>query len=228
MSAYAVQASPSALTSGEVSDSCLPYVVWSSPLSVMECMLRILGTGVGDQVITSAYSRCGFVSTIANEDVRVELADVDERITVDAAGAQRRVRSETRTDVIRHADGVPAGMRRLAEATPVKDVLHGADTTLCERELGSFGGRISRLPNWTSVGSDGFARSRTLTSREGRVGVASLRTRDDHEMRTRGGSSGIPCSTIRTVTSALSAATADPCDAVETGTVRRSARCQTT
>lgn len=105
----------------------------------------IYEVGAGDRVIMPAYSRRGIAHAMAAAGLVVELADVDETLTMDVADLERRIQPQTRVVVVHHAAGAPADMNRLIRtvrrqgAVVIEDVSEAPGATLDGRDVGSFG-----------------------------------------------------------------------------------------
>ncbi|MGH1524136.1 DegT/DnrJ/EryC1/StrS family aminotransferase [Leifsonia sp. L25] len=111
----------------------------------LQSALDAVGVGAGDQVIMPTYARRELAHAIAAAGFVVELADVDESLTLDAADLERRIRPQTRVVVVHHAAGAPADMSRLIRVARargivlIEDVSEALGVTFGGRDAGSFG-----------------------------------------------------------------------------------------
>lgn len=108
-------------------------------------MFAAFGIATGDRAIMPAYARRELAHSIAAAGLIVELADVDETLTLDAADLDRRIAPQTRVVVVHHAAGAPADVSRLFAragrqgAIVVEDVSEASGATLHGSDVGTFG-----------------------------------------------------------------------------------------
>jgi dTDP-4-amino-4,6-dideoxygalactose transaminase len=78
-------------------------------------VLKMLGIGIGDEVITTAHSWISTSETISQTGARVVFADVDDYYGINVAAVERAVTSRTRAVIAVHLYGQAAEVDRLKE-----------------------------------------------------------------------------------------------------------------
>jgi dTDP-4-amino-4,6-dideoxygalactose transaminase len=76
-------------------------------------VLRMLGIGVGDEVITTAASWISTTETISQAGARPVFVDVDDHFLLDVDRVERRITPRTRAVIVVHLYGQAAAMDRL-------------------------------------------------------------------------------------------------------------------
>ena len=146
-------------------------------------ILRALGIGAGDEVVTTPLSAAYTAIAIAMTGARPVFADIDpDRLTLDPAAAERAITSRTAALLPVHLYGQPADMTALAALANrkglalVEDCCQAHLATCAGEPVGSFGaaGAFSFYPtkNLGALGDGGavVTRDRALAAR-----VAQLR-----------------------------------------------------
>ncbi|MSO56636.1 MAG: DegT/DnrJ/EryC1/StrS family aminotransferase [Acidobacteria bacterium] len=103
-------------------------------------VLRALGIGPGDEVITTPFSAAYTALAVLMTGARPVFADVDpERMTLDPAAAERAVTARTAALLPVHLYGQPADMRALAALASRKGLALIEDC--CQAHLATCGGQ---------------------------------------------------------------------------------------
>ena len=103
-------------------------------------ILRALGIGAGDEVITSPLSAAYSALAIVMAGARPVFADVDPaRLTIDAVQAERAITARTKAILPVHLYGQPADMAALAAVAARHDLAIVEDC--CQAHLATAGGR---------------------------------------------------------------------------------------
>ena len=153
-------------------------------------ILRALGIGPGDEVITSALSAAFTALAIQMTGARPVFADIDpERMTLDPSSAERAITPRTAALLPVHLYGQPADMQALSALASrkglavIEDCCQAHLATCAGRPVGTFGaaGAFSFYPtkNLGALGDGGAV----ITERRGTRG-----THQAFEERRAGGS----------------------------------------
>jgi dTDP-3-amino-3,4,6-trideoxy-alpha-D-glucose transaminase len=103
-------------------------------------ILRALGIGVGDEVITTPLSAAYTAMAIVMAGARPVFADIDsERLTLDSAAAERAITSRTAALLPVHLYGQPADMASLSALASRKGLAVVEDC--CQAHLATCGGQ---------------------------------------------------------------------------------------
>ncbi len=103
-------------------------------------ILRALGIGVGDEVITTSLSAAYTAMAIAMAGARPVFADIDtERLTLDPAAAERAITTRTAALLPVHLYGQPADMASLSALASRKGLVVVEDC--CQAHLATCGGQ---------------------------------------------------------------------------------------
>jgi dTDP-4-amino-4,6-dideoxygalactose transaminase len=145
-------------------------------------ILRALGIGPGDEVITTPLSAAYTALAIAMIGARPVFADIDdERLTLDAAAAERAITPRTKALLPVHLYGQPADMNALAALAAtrglalVEDCCQAHLATCAGKPVGTFGdaGAFSFYPtkNLGALGDGGaiITNSAALADRMKRI-----------------------------------------------------------
>jgi dTDP-4-amino-4,6-dideoxygalactose transaminase len=118
----------------------------NSGTDALHLVLRALGVGPGDEVITPAFSFVASASAVLHAGARPVFADIDlETYTVDPARVERLVTPRTRALVVVHLYGHPADMGPLAALAGrhglwlVEDAAQAVGAAYAGRPVGSLG-----------------------------------------------------------------------------------------
>ena len=157
-------------------------------------ILRALGIGAGDEVITTPFSAAFTALSILMAGARPVFADIDaERLTIDPDAVAAAVTSRTRAIMPVHLYGQAAdmaGLERVAarhNLAVVEDCCQAHLATAADRPVGSIGiaGAFSFYPtkNLGALGDAGMAvtRDRQLADRIRRLRNGGQRGRHEHE-----------------------------------------------
>jgi dTDP-3-amino-3,4,6-trideoxy-alpha-D-glucose transaminase len=156
-------------------------------------ILRALGIGPGDEVITSPFSAAYSALAIMMAGARPVFADIDpERLTLDAASAERAVTPRTAALMPVHLYGQPADMPALAalatrkQLALIEDCCQSHLATCGGQAVGTFGaaGAFSFYPtkNLGALGDGGavITRDAALAERLKRLRNGGQANRYDH------------------------------------------------
>ena len=114
-------------------------------------VLRALGIGPGDEVITTPFSAAYTALAVLMAGARPVFADIDaERMTIDPVAAERAVTPRTAALLPVHLYGQPADMRALADLASrkglalIEDCCQAHLATCAGQPVGTFGaaGRV--------------------------------------------------------------------------------------
>ncbi len=109
-------------------------------------LLKSLGVGSGDEVVTQAFTCLAVPEAILATGARPVYVDIEPYgVNIDPRSLQTRVTSKTKAIVIQHTFGVPAAMEDLIEVSKkngvpiVEDCCHTLSTKLNGKKVGTFG-----------------------------------------------------------------------------------------
>ncbi len=117
----------------------------SSGTSALSLVLRTLGIGPGDEVITVANSFVATVAAIAHTGADAVLVDVDENETIDPEAIRAALTRRTRAVLPVHLRGRPANVEAVlsvageADVPVVEDCAQAVGARVDGRHVGSFG-----------------------------------------------------------------------------------------
>lgn len=108
-------------------------------------VLRMLGIGAGDEVITSAMSWIATSEVVTQSGARVVFVDIDEFHGIDAAAIEQRITARTKAIIPVHLYGQPAEVDAIADICRrrgihlIEDCAQAHLATLDGRVVGTFG-----------------------------------------------------------------------------------------
>jgi dTDP-4-amino-4,6-dideoxygalactose transaminase len=108
-------------------------------------VLKMLGVGPGDEVITTAHSWISTSETISQTGARPVFVDVDRYYTIDAERIEAAITPRTRAIIPVHLFGQPADMSRIMEVARrhglevIEDCAQAHYATWQGRRVGTFG-----------------------------------------------------------------------------------------
>jgi 8-amino-3,8-dideoxy-alpha-D-manno-octulosonate transaminase len=117
----------------------------NSCTSALVCALRALGIGSGDEVIVPAYTFFASASVIGASNAIPVITDVDDTLTLDPKGVERKITSRTKAMIVVHMRGKPAQLDELMAIAKrhkialIEDVAQAAGGSYKGRMLGSIG-----------------------------------------------------------------------------------------
>jgi dTDP-4-amino-4,6-dideoxygalactose transaminase len=140
--------------------SGVPYVVGTgNGTDAIALILRALGIGHGDEVITSPLSAAYTALAILMTGARPVFADIDpQRLTIDPEAAARAVTSKTAALLPVHLYGQPADMHALTALAQRKGIAVIEDC--CQAHLATCGGRA--IGTFGSAGAFSFYPTKNL------------------------------------------------------------------
>jgi dTDP-4-amino-4,6-dideoxygalactose transaminase len=116
----------------------------SSGTSALTLILRALGIGAGDEVITAPNSFVASASSVILSGATPRFADVGDDFNLDSADVRRRINARTRAIVAVHLTGRPADMDALNELADahglivIEDAAQAAGAKYRRRPVGSL------------------------------------------------------------------------------------------
>lgn len=123
-----------------------PCVAVREPASAWHLLLKALGIGTGDEVITASYAPAGAAAAIRRSGAAVVFADIDPRtFCLDPQAAAAAVTPRTAAIVAGHRFGQPAEMDALRSAAArhglalVEDACEAQGAALDGRPVGTLG-----------------------------------------------------------------------------------------
>jgi dTDP-4-amino-4,6-dideoxygalactose transaminase len=141
-------------------------VAMSSGTSALELLLKALGAGPGDEVVTVPNSFVATAAAIATVGARPVFVDVSEDMNLDPSKLELAVTSRTKGIIVVHLTGRPAKMPAILEVARrhglfvIEDSAQAIGASLDGRRVGGFGdgGAFSCHPlkNLFAFGDSGF------------------------------------------------------------------------
>jgi dTDP-4-amino-4,6-dideoxygalactose transaminase len=148
----------------------------ASGTAAIELILRALGTGPGDEVVTAANTFVATAAAVSATGARPVFIDVEERTcNLDAARLQAAIGTRTKAVIPVHLYGRPAAMRKILEAAGGVPVIEDAAQAHGARYCGARTGSIA------TAGCFSFYPTKNL----GAFGDAGLVTTNDDALAAR-------------------------------------------
>jgi perosamine synthetase len=139
-------------------------VAVSSGTAALHCIVRALGIGAGDEVITTPYSFVASSNVLLFEDATPRLVDVDPTTyNIDVERVKAAITPDTRAILAVDVFGTPADWPALA------DLAEAHDLRLIDDACEAIGASVedSPLGNWGDAASFGFYPNKQITTGEG-------------------------------------------------------------
>lgn len=139
-------------------------VAVSSGTAGLHCVLRALGIGPGDEVITSPFSFIASANSVLFEKAMPVFVDIDERsYNIDTRRIEERITPKTKAILAVHLLGVPCDMDAL------NDIARRYGLLLIEDACEALGGtwRGQKLGSLGTAGVFGFYPNKQMTTGEG-------------------------------------------------------------
>lgn len=139
-------------------------VAVSSGTAALHCIVRGLGIGAGDEVITTPYSFVASSNAILFEDATPRFVDIDpQTYNLDVRRVAASITDRTRAILAVDVFGCPADWPALAALADAHDLFLIADA--CE----ALGARVGDRPvgSWGHAASFGFYPNKQITTGEG-------------------------------------------------------------
>lgn len=144
-------------------------VAVSSGTAGLDCALRALRIGPGDEVITAPFSFVASANAILHVGATPVFADVErDSLAIDPARIEECITERTRAVLVVHVFGRPADMSAITEIATRHRLLVIEDA--CEAFGARFGGRCTGTLG--DVGVFGFYPNKVITTAEGGLVVA--------------------------------------------------------
>ncbi len=128
---------------------CQGAVALSSATAGMHVMLKVLGIGPGDEVITPAMTWVSTVNLIVLAGATPVFVDIDrDTLMISTAAVQEKINSRTKAIIPVHYAGAPADLdplRKIAvqHGVPlIEDAAHAIGTSYCNDPIGKTGTAI--------------------------------------------------------------------------------------
>ena len=139
-------------------------VAVSSGTAALHCIIRALGIGEGDEVVTTPYSFVASANAALFEGARPRFVDIDPATyNLDPARVEAAITPQTRAILAVDVFGCPADWPALDEMAAAHDLVLIDDA--CEALGASVGGRP--LGSWGRAASFGFYPNKQITTGEG-------------------------------------------------------------
>jgi len=135
----------------------------NSCTSALVAAFKACDVGAGDEVIVPAFTFFATAAAVAVANAVPVIADIDETLTLDPAGLERRLTRRTRALAVVHMRGTPAQMDALSDFAAKKGLALVED--VAQACGGSFHGK--RLGVWGQAGCFSLDYYKLITSGEG-------------------------------------------------------------
>ncbi|MCZ6634035.1 MAG: aminotransferase class V-fold PLP-dependent enzyme, partial [bacterium] len=136
----------------------------------LEAICRASGIGVGDEVITSAYTFIGTCAAILKAGATVVFADIDPTTNnLDPEEVEKRITPNTKAIMPVHFGGLACDLQRLLKIAEqnglivLEDACHGWGAQYQERGLGS----------WGVASGFSFQQSKNMTGGDGGIALTN-------------------------------------------------------
>jgi perosamine synthetase len=152
-------------------------VATSSGTAALHLIVRALGLGAGDEVVTTPYSFVASSNALLFEDVRPRFVDIDPTsFNLDPGRVEDAITADTRALLAVDVFGRPADWPALTALAESHDLLLIDDA--CEALGARVGGRA--VGSWAAAAAFGFYPNKQITTGEG-----GCLTTDDAELAAR-------------------------------------------
>jgi len=139
-------------------------VAVSSGTAALHCIVRGLGLGAGDEVLTTPFSFVASSNALLFEDATPRFVDIDpDTYNLDVDRAEAAITPQTRAILAVDVFGQPADWPALTELADAHDLLLIDDA--CEALGASAGG--APMGSWGDAASFGFYPNKQITTGEG-------------------------------------------------------------
>ncbi len=147
-------------------------IALNSGTSALHLIVKALGLGAGDEVVTAPYSFIASVNCILYEGARPVLADIDPvTLNIDPAQVERRLTKRTRAVLPVDVFGLPADYRALEEICRRRRLMLIEDA--CEALGASYRGKPAG--SFGQAAAFGFYPNKQITTGEGGMAVCDDR-----------------------------------------------------
>ncbi len=136
----------------------------SSGTAALHCIVRALGLGASDEVITTPFSFVASANALLFEDIRPRFVDIDPHTyNVDVDRIEAAITPDTRAILAVDVFGVPADWPPLTARADAHDLMLIDDA--CEALGSSIGGQP--IGQWGDAAAFGFYPNKQITTGEG-------------------------------------------------------------